>query len=105
MAGDVNASFALMAGAYEPPRPLLAAERPPARGTPGTRHRGRRTGTMVCRRFRMLQTAHPTNADDLLVHGTFALRGALGRVAPPIRRTASTATALLEPRRARYQQQ
>jgi hypothetical protein len=33
----------------------------------------------------MLENAHPMNAADLLVHGTFALRRELDRVAHPIR--------------------
>lgn len=92
IAGDVIASFALIARAYGRSAAPTAAGGPPTGRPPGTRPRVPDAGTMNLRRLHMSETI-PMSAADLVVHGTFDLRCAMDRRAtrarhaePPVSR-------------------
>src|SRR5262249_54097374 len=73
MAGDVIASFALIARAYGRSAAPTAAGGPPTGRPTGTRPRVPAVGSMSLRRLHMSETI-PMSAADLVVHGTFDLR-------------------------------
>src|SRR5262249_61738691 len=78
MAGDVIASFALIARAYGRSAAPTAAGGPPTGRPPGTRPRVPAVGSLRLRRLHMSETI-PMSAADLVVQGMFDLRWPLGR--------------------------